>query len=64
MTFWILGTGIGTAQPIPKFWEREWECKLHSQLLGMGTGMRNRIPNVWEDTGILGMVGNRNGNDF
>ena len=46
MTFWTLGTGI--AQPIPKFWEREWEWKLHSQFLGMGTGMRNRIPDIWE----------------
>ena len=25
---------------------RKWAGKLHSQLLGMGTGIRNRIPDI------------------
>ena len=37
-------TGTGMENCIPKFWEREWERKLHSQLLGMRMGMNKSFP--------------------
>ena len=34
--------------PFPHFGNGNGNEKLHSQLLGMGTGMRNRIPDIWQ----------------
>ena len=53
MTFGHLGTGTGMAQPIPKFWEREWEWKISFPTFGNGNG---KIP--------FPIFGNWNGNSI
>ena len=57
-----LGTGMGMRNFIPNFWERERECKFHSQF--SGTGIEILFPNFGNGNETLlfpGMIGNGNG---